>query len=125
MHEMPEQVLLSFIEAFARLDQRVIWQWKGERRDDLPQNVQTVQWLPQQDLLGHKNCRLLMTHGGISGLQEAVYHGVPVLGLPLGSDHILNLGKAVSLGYASTLYWNNITADTLSHSLRLLLDDPS
>ena len=53
MEEMPEEVIQSIIKAFSRLPQRVIWQWKGTIRPDLPKNVLAVPWLPQQDLLGN------------------------------------------------------------------------
>jgi glucuronosyltransferase len=50
---MPERVIQSFIGTFARLPGvRVVWQWKGKRRTDLPSNVLAIPWLPQQDLLG-------------------------------------------------------------------------
>ena len=51
MNEMPEEVLQFFIKAFSRIPQRVIWQWNGTPRDDLPETVKMVPWLPQQDLL--------------------------------------------------------------------------
>ena len=71
--------------------------------------------------IGHVNCRLFLTHGGLNSLQEAVYHGVPVLGLPLGGDQELNLIKAVKEGYALKLQWKDITEDSLSRALDLLL----
>ncbi len=55
MEDMPEEMILYFIKAFSRLPQRVIWQWKGTVRSDLPKNVLALPWLPQQDLLGELN----------------------------------------------------------------------
>jgi len=52
MGDMPEEMVQSFIKVFSRLPQRVIWQWKGTPRSDLPSNVLAIPWLPQQDLLG-------------------------------------------------------------------------
>ena len=52
MEDMPEHLIQSFIQTFARLPLRVIWQWKGKIRSDLPRNVYALPWLPQQDLLG-------------------------------------------------------------------------
>ena len=52
MEDMPEHLIQSFIKNFARIPQRVVWQWKGKVRSDLPQNVLAIPWLPQQDLLG-------------------------------------------------------------------------
>lgn len=53
MSDMPDDMLNSIIETFARLPQRVIWQWKGDHNITLPDNVMTLGWLPQQDLLGN------------------------------------------------------------------------
>nr|AHX56940.1 UDP-glycosyltransferase 210D1 [Daphnia pulex] len=123
MEDMPEEMIQSFIKAFARLPQRVVWQWKGKVRSDLPANVLAVPWLPQQDLLGHKHCRAFLTHGGLNSLQEAVYHGVPVLGFPFGTDQTLNVGRAVKEGYAAKLEWKEITQETLIKSIQEILHD--
>lgn len=35
---------------------------------------------------GHPRTQAFVTHGGANGLYEAVYHGVPLFGIPLFSD---------------------------------------
>ena len=62
-----------------------------------------------------------MSHGGLNSLEEAIYHGVPVLGLPMGSDQNLNLNKAIRDGYALTLEWKKISDETLYQLLTELL----
>ena len=52
MNEMPENVVQAFINTFARLPLRVVWQWQGKPRENLPENILLVPWIPQQDLLG-------------------------------------------------------------------------
>ena len=52
MEEMPPQLMQVFIQSFAQLPQRVIWQWKGTPPLELPDNTLPLSWLPQQDLLG-------------------------------------------------------------------------
>lgn len=52
MEDMPESLIQIFFDVFSRLPQRVVWQWKGKTRNDLPGNVLALPWLPQQDLLG-------------------------------------------------------------------------
>lgn len=52
LDDLPEEIIQSFIRTFARLPHRVIWQWKGKPRADLPKNVLALSWFPQQDLLG-------------------------------------------------------------------------
>ncbi|XP_046442503.1 uncharacterized protein LOC124192956 isoform X1 [Daphnia pulex] len=56
--------------------------------------------MPLQDLLGHPKIRLLITHGGLNSKQEAVYHGVPFIALPVFADQPINAQKAHDDGYA-------------------------
>jgi len=77
---------------------KVIWRYKltPENKSFLDEvldqdKVLVLPWLPQNDLLGHPKVCLFMTHGGTNGLYEAIYHSVPVLGLPLLVDQFDNL----------------------------------
>ena len=65
-----------------------------------------------------------MTHGGLNGLQETIYHGVPMLGLPLGGDQTLNIMRAARDGYGLKLDWKDVTEDTLNEALQSLLHNP-
>ena len=65
-----------------------------------------------------------MTHGGLNSLIEAVYHGVPVLGLPLTTDQFGNLARVQREGYGNTLLWKDITKDSLQAALHELLINP-
>lgn len=80
-HNMPEATRKAFIKVFSNLKQRVVWKWDLDTMPDLPDNVKLVKWVPQQDLLAHKNIRLFITHGGLLSTQEAVYHGIPLIGM--------------------------------------------
>ncbi|KAG8456718.1 hypothetical protein GDO86_002483 [Hymenochirus boettgeri] len=95
---IPSYPLIEFVQemngGFAKISQKVIWRYKQSDRPKevkLAPNVKLMDWVPQNDLLGHPKVRLLVTHGGINSLQEAVYHGVPVLGIPLFGDQHDNL----------------------------------
>ena len=72
-------------------------------------------------ITGHKNCKLFITHGGLNSLQEAVYHGVPVLGLPFGTDQKLNMRRAIDDGYATKLAWTEINQESLTSAIIDLL----
>jgi len=124
MSDMPPSMLNSIINVFQQLPQRIIWQWKGERNFTLPDNVMAIDWLPQQDLLGHRNCRLFLTHGGLNSLMEAVYHGVPVLGMPLSSDQFASLARSKREGYALTMKWKDVNYDSLLNTIQELLNNP-
>lgn len=65
-----------------------------------------------------------MTHGGLNSAQEAIYHGVPLLGLPFGTDQKLNMRRAVDDGYARQLFWNEVTEESLTEAIEDILHNP-
>nr|XP_031532536.1 UDP-glucuronosyltransferase 3A2 [Vicugna pacos]XP_031532539.1 UDP-glucuronosyltransferase 3A2 [Vicugna pacos] len=82
--------------AFARLPQGVIWKYKASHwpKDiKLAANVKLVDWLPQNDLLGHPHIRLFVTHGGMNSVMEAIQHGVPMVGIPILGDQYGKMSK--------------------------------
>jgi glucuronosyltransferase len=96
--QMPEPKRQMFINVFSKLKQQVIWKWESETMPDLPKNVKLSKWLPQQDLLGHSNIKMFITHCGGGGTEEAIYHGVPLIGIPFWGDQPLNVQLAKDLG---------------------------
>uniref|UniRef100_A0A3P9MPT0 UDP-glucuronosyltransferase n=1 Tax=Oryzias latipes TaxID=8090 RepID=A0A3P9MPT0_ORYLA len=89
--ELPDDLANEIAAAFAKLPQKVIWRYKGKRPASLGNNTLVVDWMPQNDLLGHPKIKLFVAHGGTNGVQEAIYHGVPVVGLPMYFDQYDNL----------------------------------
>ncbi|VDK45096.1 unnamed protein product [Cylicostephanus goldi] len=53
-------------------------------------NFDFIEWLPQKDILAHPRLKLFVTHGGINGLEEALFRGVPVVVIPLFADQFRN-----------------------------------
>ena len=72
--QLPAEKLELMLSVFRSLPQySFVWKWEGEI-ENLPGNVLTKNWIPQQDLLGHPNLRVFVTHGGMGGVSEAIYH---------------------------------------------------
>ncbi|XP_054896840.1 UDP-glucuronosyltransferase 2C1-like [Poeciliopsis prolifica] len=97
---LPQDVSEEIAAAFAQLPQKVIWRYVGQKPNNLGNNTLLVKWLPQNDLLGHPKTRVFITHGGTNGVQEAIYHGVPVIGLPFFFDQPDNLSRVKVKGAA-------------------------
>ncbi|KPP74620.1 UDP-glucuronosyltransferase 2A1-like [Scleropages formosus] len=109
--------------AFARLPQKVIWRHLGPRPSTLGNNTMVVDWLPQNDLLGHPKTRAFVTHGGTNGIYEAIYHGIPVLGLPLIFDQFDNMVRLEERGAAKVLDVTNLEVESLTKSLQDIMDE--
>lgn len=73
---------------------------------------------------GHPKIRAFVTHGGLLSLFETVYHGVPVVAMPVFCDHDSNVEKAVQDGYAIRLELQELTATKLLKSVTLVMNDP-
>lgn len=119
--DMPAEKLRIFLQVFSQLKQRVLWKFENDTITTLPSNVMVKKWLPQNDILAHPNVRVFIAHGGLFGTQEAVYHAVPILGMPFYCDQYFNLRKGEDNGYAITLNFQTLTSEQLKNGLQQLL----
>lgn len=62
--DLPTDKLNAFIETFRLLKQKVLWKFENETLPNMPSNVMIRKWLPQNEVLAHKNIVLFLTHGG-------------------------------------------------------------
>lgn len=111
--------------AFAQLPQKVVWKYVGQRPENLGNNTLLVDWLPQNDLLGHPKTKAFITHGGTNSVQEAIYHGVPVVGLPLFFDQPDNLSRIKSKGGAVIVDIATLDRHIFADALRAAINQPS
>jgi glucuronosyltransferase len=65
-----------------------------------------------------------VSHGGLMGSQEAVYCGVPRLGIPLFADQVNNIRAAEKMGLAVKVEYKEINKQTILTAARKLLEDP-
>uniref|UniRef100_A0A668AWI1 Uncharacterized protein n=1 Tax=Myripristis murdjan TaxID=586833 RepID=A0A668AWI1_9TELE len=98
---------------------------KGNRPATLGNNTLLVDWMPQNDLLGHPKIKAFIAHGGTNGVQEAIYHGVPIIGLPLIFDQHDNLFKIKIRGGAKIIDIATMNEDTFLHGIQEVLHEPS
>ncbi|XP_051793480.1 UDP-glucuronosyltransferase 2C1-like [Acanthochromis polyacanthus] len=121
VNALPNDIADEIASVFAKLPQKVIWRHKGERPSTLGNNTLIVDWMPQKDLLGHPQTRVFVAHGGTNGVQEAIYHGVPVLGIPLFFDQYDNLLRLQERGAAKIIRLGDVNGNTFEQGIRELL----
>ncbi|VVC25654.1 UDP-glucuronosyl/UDP-glucosyltransferase [Cinara cedri] len=125
MEDMPIDLQNGIKEGFAGLPQKILW--KLESNSTLynqPKNVYTRKWYPQYDVIRHPNVKLFITHGGNSGVIEAISAGIPVLGIPIFFDQPRNLELFEHWGSGLWEDYSNFTKESFVGKIKKILGDP-
>ena len=97
---------------------------KGYIPSVLNANIKVVSWLPQNDLLAHKDIKAFVSHVGQHSLYESAYHGVPVVAFPLFSDQFANAQKAEQFGLGIAVDHETTDAEQLSETIERVVNEP-
>ncbi|KAM9359914.1 UDP-glucuronosyltransferase 2A2-like [Symphorus nematophorus] len=111
--------------ALAQIPQKVLWRYSGEKPKTLGANTIIYDWIPQNDLLGHHKTRAFITHGGTNGIYEAIYHGVPMVGIPMFADQPDNMVHVKAKGAAITIDLNFMKSDDLRDAINAVINEKS
>uniref|UniRef100_A0A8D3E1X4 UDP-glucuronosyltransferase n=1 Tax=Scophthalmus maximus TaxID=52904 RepID=A0A8D3E1X4_SCOMX len=109
--------------ALAQIPQKVLWRYSGEKPETLGANTRLYNWIPQNDLLGHPKTRAFITHGGTNGIYEAIYHGVPMVGIPMFADQPGNMVHMKAKGAAVTVDLNFMTTEDLRDAINTVINE--
>ncbi|CAH2301631.1 UDP-glucuronosyltransferase 2C1-like isoform X1 [Pelobates cultripes] len=111
--------------ALSQLPQKVIWRYSGKKPDTLGDNTYMFEWIPQNDLLGHPKTKAFITHGGTNGIYEAIYHGVPMVGIPLFADQPDNMVHMKTKGMAVMLDFIKMETQDLVDAVNAVINNPT
>nr|AAI54655.1 Zgc:172315 protein [Danio rerio] len=124
--KVPKEISNRIASALAQIPQKVLWRYGGEKPDTLGENTRIYKWIPQNDLLGHPKTRAFITHGGTNGIYEAIYHGVPMVGIPLFGDQPDNMVHMTTRGAAVVVdSIKSMQPQELVDKLNTVINDPS
>ncbi|KAK0401991.1 hypothetical protein QR680_016081 [Steinernema hermaphroditum] len=126
---MPDEMKKAILNTFSRFpDVTFIWKYEVDEHEvakDVP-NVITNKWVPQNDLLAHRNVKAFITHAGMNSILESSHLGVPVLCIPLFADQLRNAQMVKRLGSARSIDKKQLyDPDVLEANIRELLEDQS
>lgn len=122
---LPIEITSEIAAAFAQIPQKVIWRHAGEPPNNLGNNTLLVKWMPQNNLLGHPKIKAFVAHGGTNGVYESIYHGVPILGIPLLFDQFENILRMEVRGAAKMMDATKLTRQNFLEALQEVLHNPS
>ncbi|XP_072338047.1 UDP-glucuronosyltransferase 1A1-like isoform X2 [Scyliorhinus torazame] len=121
---MPNMVLVGGINCRDRQPlSQVLWRYTGLPPTTLAPNTKLVEWLPQNDLMGHPKTRAFITHGGTNGIYEAICSGVPSVMLPLFGDQGYNVDHMVNRGAGVKLQIELLSTHDLVNALNTVIND--
>lgn len=121
---MPSTVQKSFLDAFASMPQyNFIWKFELPIRHTLPKNVITEDWIPQSDILAHKNVVGFISHSGLLSTHEAIWNAKPIISIPCFADQFRNSYKMKRLGVAEILELETITAENVKTTVLKVLEN--
>uniref|UniRef100_F7IMA6 UDP-glucuronosyltransferase n=1 Tax=Callithrix jacchus TaxID=9483 RepID=F7IMA6_CALJA len=121
---MTEERANVIASALAKIPQKVLWRFDGKKPQALGHNTRVYKWIPQNDLLGHPKTRAFITHGGANGIYEAIYHGIPMVGIPLFADQPDNIAHMKAKGAAVRVDFNTMSNTDLLNALKTVINDP-
>ncbi|XP_017778438.1 PREDICTED: UDP-glucuronosyltransferase 2B9-like [Nicrophorus vespilloides] len=112
-----------FNRCFETLPYTVIMKFNNTHHRKFPKNVITRPWLQINDILGHPKTKLFISHGGALSTQEAMYHGVPIIGMPFFIDQIGNIAKLVERKIAEKLEFDKLSPEHICHKITTVLEN--
>ncbi|GAB1289784.1 UDP-glucuronosyltransferase [Apodemus speciosus] len=74
---------------------------------------------------GHPKTRAFITHGGTNSIYEAIYHRIPVVGIPLFGDQFDNIVHLKTKAAAIRLDFLTMTSMDLHTALKTVTNDLS
>ena len=67
---------------------------------------------------------MFITHGGLLGTQEAIYYGVPTIGIPILLDQMRNVNIMVHKNMGILLPLKDLGERSMDIALHTILHDP-
>ncbi|WP_370879442.1 macrolide family glycosyltransferase [Catenuloplanes indicus] len=90
---------------------------------DVPASVEIHSWVPQPAILAEADA--FVTHAGMGGSSEGLFHGVPMIAAPQAADQFANADRLAALGVARVISSETVTTGELRSALLALTTDPA
>ncbi|XP_055585218.1 UDP-glycosyltransferase UGT5-like [Uranotaenia lowii] len=125
VEELGYQINQAILQTFTSFpDYNFVWKHGApEWFNTVPENVILRKWIPQSGLLADTRTKLLIGHGGLLGLQEALWYGIPVIGIPFFADQYQNVDKLERVGVGLKLLLSDLNIAKLRQSVGSVLGD--
>ncbi|XP_065354386.1 UDP-glycosyltransferase UGT5-like [Calliphora vicina] len=121
--DFPPEKLKMLTELFGSLPYKILWKFENPTLPGKPKNVFISSWFPQPDVLAHPRVKLFISHGGLLSTSESVYHGKPMLGLPVFYDQQMNIRIGIQAGFALGLDFHTLPREEFKSSILEMMNN--
>ncbi|XP_018561529.1 UDP-glucuronosyltransferase 2B15-like [Anoplophora glabripennis] len=120
--ELNQQLLKNIKDALGEIPYKVLWKFE-EDVGDMPKNIETAKWMPQQKILNHPNVKLFVFQGGLQSIEESVHGEVPFVVIPFFADQYQNAKILEDKGLALVLDRTSLKKDDLKNAILKVMND--
>ncbi|CAH2054208.1 unnamed protein product, partial [Iphiclides podalirius] len=102
----------------------VPWRLKGDtdwQQLDVVSSLNFFNVKKKKEFTAHPNCLLFITQGGVLSMTEAIYYGIPVVGVPIFGDQFTNTQRAVENGFAIKVELTNAMVEQIKDAIEEML----
>ena len=73
---------------------------------------------------GDRRTKLFISNCGMNGVNEAVYHGIPIVCMPIFADQVDNAKRIIDRGLGLVLDKDHETADSFFLTVQEVIQNP-
>lgn len=115
---------VAIVSAVKATGMYVLWSLRDSNRGILEgldynsQKIRIYNWTPQISVLNHSSVCMALLHGGMNGLNEALYLGVPVIAVPSTNDQGDSAARLDHSGAGIQILKTRLNNDTLVSAIQ-------
>lgn len=72
---------------------------------------------------GHPKVKAFISHCGMLGTQEAIYHAVPIVGIPIFADQYRNINELIRRSAAVKIDYRKLSNITVAHAMDQIVNN--
>ncbi|XP_076438025.1 UDP-glucuronosyltransferase 2A3-like [Babylonia areolata] len=119
---VPKHISDKLFHIFQKLPYKVVF--RSNLTSPHPAKVVTMKWLPQNDLLGHPNTKVFVSHCGNNGQYEALFHAVPLLCTPIFAEQHYNSERILRKGFGEVVDLRTVSQEELLNRILTVAQEP-
>lgn len=113
----------ALLRVLSNRKERILWIWYGGKLPATSENVKIIEQITAKDILAHSSVKLLISNCDKDSINEAKYHGVPILGMPISGDEPINLQLITDEEWAIPFSYAFLNEQNFADALNEILEN--